>query len=368
MNRQVYLTIKLTDKLFTFLKEAQSNYSLYLIFTLNGVCMNNEKNLKDIESNNRREFLKKSVITLASITAVGAIGGLLYNRQQFSKKVNKINVKRFDLPLSPDTPNLVVAKGELPKKITQEAIKAIGGIEKFISKQDIVLIKPNIGWDRTPEQAANTNPEVVSALIEMCFNAGAKEVRITDVPCTDPRRALQRSGIGPVAEKMGAKVIIPEDSLFKDIEIGGKILNVWPVLTPTIEVDKVINVPVAKHHGLSGVTLGMKNLMGFIGGKRNQLHQDIHTSLTDLADFIRPTLIILDAVRALVRNGPQGGSIDDVVKLNTVVVSTDQVALDAYGITLFKQKPKEFPFIEMAYKRGIGQMHLEKLNIKEIIF
>ena len=174
------------------------------------------------------------------------------------------------------------------------------------------MLKPNIAWDRTPEQAANTNPDLVAEVVRQCWQAGAKRVIVTDVSCNEPRRCFQRSGIEAAARAEGAEVILPDPDHFREVDMGGVVLKNWPVFTPFLEADKVINLPIAKHHVLTGATLGMKNWYGILGGERNRLHQQIHQSLADLANFMLPTLTFMDCYRVLLRNGPTGGNPEDV--------------------------------------------------------
>jgi uncharacterized protein (DUF362 family) len=263
-------------------------------------------------------------------------------------------------------PDLVVAHGMSPEKIVHAAIDALGGIRKFISRGDIVVIKPNIGWDRTPEQAGNTNPEVVAAVVKLCFEAGASKVRVFDRPVNDPRRCFVQSGIAPAAAALGANVDYVDDRKFKDMEINGMALKSWPLYTEVFEADKVINIPIAKHHGLAKLTMSMKNWMGVMGGQRRQIHQKLDESLVDLSMKIKPTLTILDAVRILTANGPQGGSLTDVKRLDTVIAGVDQVAIDSYGATLFGMKGNDLGYVTLGHKLGIGQMDLNKVKIRKI--
>lgn len=141
----------------------------------------------------------------------------------------------------------------------------------------------------------------------------------------------------------------------------GDVLDLWPVYTPLVNADKIINVPVAKHHNLSKYTGGMKNWYGMLGGRRNRLHQNIDVSIADLATFMRPTLTILDATRVLMRNGPQGGNVDDARDLHQVIASLDQVAVDAYGATLIGEKAENVHYLKLAQERGIGSLHWESV-------
>ena len=263
-------------------------------------------------------------------------------------------------------PDLVVVHGASPEKIVKAALDALGGIKKFISRGDVVVIKPNIGWDRTPEQAGNTNPDVVAAVVKLCFEAGAKKVKVFDRPVNDPRRCYVQSGIAPAVSALGAEADYVDDRKFKDMAINGQALKSWPLYTDLFEADKVINIPIAKHHGLAKLTMSMKNWMGVMGGSRRQIHQKLDESLVDLSTKIKPTLTILDAVRILTANGPQGGSLADVKKLDTIIVGMDQVAIDSYGATLFGMKGSDLGYVTLGHKIGLGQMDLSKLHIKKL--
>jgi uncharacterized protein (DUF362 family) len=262
--------------------------------------------------------------------------------------------------------DLAVASGSSPAKITTAAINALGGIGKFISRGDIVVVKPNMAWDRTPEQAGNTNPEVVATVVKLCFEAGAKKVKVFDRPVNDPRRCYVQSGIADAARASGATVDYVDERKFRDMSIKGNAIKSWPLYTEVFEADKVINIPVAKHHSLAKLTLSMKNWMGIMGGARNRIHQRLDESLVDISMTVKPTLTILDAVRILTANGPQGGSLSDVKKMNTVIAGIDQVAVDSFGTTLFGMKGSDLGYVRLGAQSGLGVMDLSKLNIQKI--
>lgn len=274
----------------------------------------------------------------------------------------------------PEVPALAIAQypadnGEArpgePRALVQKVLEDLGGISRFIRPQDVVVIKPNIAWDRTPEQAANTNPEVVAEVVRQCRDAGAKRVVVTDVSCNEARRCFHRSGIEDAARAAGAEVILPDPDLFRDVDLGGVMLKTWPIFTPFLEADKILNLPIAKHHGLCGVTLGMKNWYGILGGQRSRLHQQIHQSLADLAGFMLPTLTIMDCYRILLRNGPTGGNLEDVALKKTVIAGTDPVALDAYVAKAYwNLDPQHLPYLQLAANRGLGTLEFEKLRVK----
>jgi len=263
-------------------------------------------------------------------------------------------------------PDLVVAHGASPERIVRAAVDTMGGIRMFISRGDVVVIKPNIGWDRIPEQAGNTNPEVVAAMVKLCFEAGAKKVKVFDRPVNDPRRCYVQSGIAPAAGALGAEVDYVDERKFRDMAINGEALKSWPLYSEVFEADKVINIPIAKHHSLAKLTMSMKNWMGVMGGSRRQIHQKLDESLVDLSMKIKPALTILDAVRILTANGPQGGNLADVKKLDMVIVGIDQVAIDSYGATLFGMKGSDLGYVRIGNKLGLGRMELNKLLIKKI--
>jgi len=263
-------------------------------------------------------------------------------------------------------PDLVISHGTSPALITEAALQALGGMNQFVSRGDVVLVKPNIAWDRTPEQAATTNPEVVATLVRVCLTAGAKEVKVFDYPCEDARRSYVRSGIMEAAKGAGAKVSYVDERRFRKMDLKGEALQDWEVYKEAVEVDKIINCPILKHHSLARLTMGMKNLMGLIGGDRSRLHWHLDQAIVDLAAFFKPTLVVLDAVRILTANGPQGGSPKYVKQLNTVAAGVDQVAVDAMGAKLFGLPPEEMEHLRIASKRDLGRMDLGKLRIKEV--
>ena len=291
-------------------------------------------------------------------------GGIDVHRAEGARQVRDFRLKEG---AGLELPELVIAKNNTdPQVLTRRAVDAIGGMKRFISRGDVVVVKPNIGWDRMPIHAANTNPDVVATVVQMAFEAGAKKVVVTDASCNDPNRCFQRSGIWRSAYKLGAEVIIPAEHRFRTMRLNGDVLDEWPVYTPLVQADKVINVPVAKHHNLAKYTGAMKNWYGSLGGRRNRLHQNIDVSVADLATFMRPTLVVVDATRVLVRNGPQGGNIDDTREMNTVIATVDQVAADSYGASLLGTKRENVPYLKMGHERGLGTMFWENLRVKEV--
>jgi uncharacterized protein (DUF362 family) len=257
-------------------------------------------------------------------------------------------------------------EGFSPKELTRKVFDGAGGMQRFVSRGDVVVIKPNISWARPPHLAATTNPEVLQGVIELCQEAGAKKVTIADNTIQDADLCFSTTGAGAVAKKTGAELIHPRPSLMRDMNLHGHLLSIWPVFMPLVEADKVINLPVAKDHILSSLTLGMKNWIGAVGGRRGRLHQDIHVNIVDLAQFFKPTVTLIDATQIMIRNGPMGGSTSDVAPKNTLILSNDPVAADAKAALLFGRTPEDIGFIRLAEKRGLGTQDFSKLLQKEV--
>ena len=261
---------------------------------------------------------------------------------------------------------LAIARGEPPARLVEVAVAALGGMERFVSRGAIVVVKPNIGWDRTPEQAANTNPEVVAAVVRLCLAAGAKKVKVFDNTCNDPRRCYTRSGIASLAKEAGAEVSYIDARKFKVMEVGGEAVSSWPVYTDVVEADVLINVPIAKDHDLAGLTIGMKNWLGAIGGRRSRLHQRLDEAIAELSRFFRPDLTVLDAVRILLRNGPQGGNLSDVQRMDTVAAGADPVAVDSYGASLFGRDAGTLGYLRLGEQMGLGTTDYRRLDVREL--
>ena len=305
----------------------------------------------------RRDFLK------AGVTAVAGFGVGWFEPQSLIPSPQLPALSTAHYKTSPADPDGIA---EEAKRLTRQAIDALGGMGRFVSKGNVVWIKPDIGWDRRPEQAATTNPDVVATLVEMCYQAGAKKVLVSDNPCNPARLSYPRSGIQPAAEKAGAEVPFLDERRFRKMSVNGKVLKEWEVYQDIVEADRLINVPIAKNHNLCLATLGMKNLMGAIGGARNRLHQDLGGTVADLAAFLKPRLVVLDAIRVLTANGPVGGNLADVKRKDTLVAGVDQVAVDAVGATLLGYKPESIGYILQGNARGLGTIDFKSLSPKQV--
>ncbi len=300
----------------------------------------------------RRDFIRASVGTAISLGLPGfGLSKLLAQTIQETESV----------------PDLAVVTNGDPASLTRQAIELLGGMKRFVSKGDVVVVKPNIGWDRSPEQAANTNPEVVAEVVKMCLESGAKKVRVFDRSCNTATRCYEHSGIQKAASDAGAEVSYVVDAGFSEVKFpNGEVLKSWPLYKPALEADVLIDVPIAKNHGATYLTMGIKNLMGIMGGDRGKVHWNIDDKLADLANFVRPQLTILDAYRILLKNGPQGGSLKDVELKKTIVAGPQIATVDAYGATLFGIKPTGLAHVVKAGKLGLGEIDLDKVNIRKI--
>ncbi|MBN1321243.1 MAG: DUF362 domain-containing protein [Thermoleophilia bacterium] len=266
----------------------------------------------------------------------------------------------------PSFPDLAVFRGDSPDQNVRAAVAQLGGMERFVKRDAKVVVKPNVLTGRPPEYATTTNPLVISAIIRMCFEAGAANVTVLDYPTSSPRGAFEESGLAQATKEAGGTLKYLSNRDFERIEIPeGVSIDSWPLVTAALEADTFINVPIGKTHGMAGLTLAMKNLMGIMGDPRGKIHIDYARKITDVNTVVRPDLVILDAYRVLMRNGPTGGNLDDVAMPKTVVAGTSQVAVDAYGATIMGWQPAGLASLVEANARGLGEIDLSKYAIFE---
>jgi uncharacterized protein (DUF362 family) len=263
-------------------------------------------------------------------------------------------------------PDLAVIRGELPDANVRAAMAQLGGMERFVKSGARVVVKPNVLTGRPPEYATTTNPIVLSAIIRMCLEVGAAEVTVLDYPTSSARAAFKESGLAQATAEAGGKLKYLSNRDFDRVDIPeGVAITSWPLITAALEADTLINVPIGKTHGMAGLTLAMKNLMGIMGDSRGKIHLDYPQKITDVNTRVKPHLVILDAYRILTRNGPTGGNLDDVAMPKTVVAGTSQVAVDAYGATIMGWQPSDLPSLVEAASRGLGEIDLSKYTIFE---
>jgi uncharacterized protein (DUF362 family) len=306
---------------------------------------------------------REAVVRLSQAAAAGAalVGGGAFFAGRTAARADAPGVPDWRVATSGPAARVHAARGGDPAANVRRVLAALGGMELFVKRGDLVLVKPNVGWDRLPEQAANTDPKVVAEIVRACRAAGARKVVVADLSCNDPQRCFARSGIRAAAEEAGAEVLDARQLRMTAVAIPGAAAGI-EVFEPLLQATKVVNVPVAKHHGLSRATLGMKNWFGVLGKGRARLHQDIDRSVAELASTFRPTLTVIDATRVLLGNGPQGGSLDDVRAVGAVCAGVDPVLCDAWGAAQLDLRPSDLGFVALAAKQGLGSSDLSRVQ------
>jgi uncharacterized protein (DUF362 family) len=304
----------------------------------------------------RRDFLKKSILLGTAAGAAHSLGG-------FS------NIFAMDRNPAPKGFDLVAIKGGEPQVMFDKAMESFGGMKSFVKKGQTVVLKPNIGWDVSAERAGNTNPLLVKQIIKHCFNAGAKDVYVFDHTCDDWKRSYSDSGIESAVKDAGGKIVSgASEGYYHDVEVkSGLTLKNAKVHELILNSDIFINVPILKHHGSAGMTIGMKNLMGIVWDRRFWHQNDLHQCIADFASYRKPDLTIVDAYNVMKRNGPRGVSKEDVVTMKSLLISRDIVAVDAAAAKLFGTEPEKVDYIRIANKMKLGEMDLNKLSINRII-
>lgn len=306
----------------------------------------------------RRDFLKTSVVAGAALT-------LNFEGLQAALSTHTVAVET--------APDLVAVMGGEPEEMLDKALEALGGIRKFIKKGQKVVIKPNIGWDRTPEMAGNTNPKLVKALVKKCFEAGAEKVTVFDHTCDTWQKCYETSGIAAAAKEAGA-IVMPgnDEKYYKEVSIpGGVNLKTAKIHEALVEADAWINVPVLKNHGGAKMTCAMKNYMGIVWDRRFFHSNDLQQCIADICTWQKkPVLNIVDAYRIMHQNGPQGKTAADVAVLKSLIASTNIVAIDTAALKLFNQVKKLDMEAVSHLSKGealqLGSTDLDKVTIKRI--
>ena len=315
---------------------------------------------KDNKKVSRRDFLKQLFKTSTAGAVTLATGAFFWNRHPVPFNALPLTIRRLD---GPNTRGLMaVAKQGKVTTLVRRAVEGVGGIERFVLKGDKVLLKVNCAFARPSWMGATTSPEVTTEMIRLCYQAGASSVKVTDFPINDADGCFTKSGLKKAIKDAGGEIILPSPSDFKRVQVSSGVIGEWETFySPLAWCDKLIGIPTAKTHNLCGASLAMKNWYGFIGGSRNRFHQDIHNVVAELGEFITPTLIVLDATRLLIKNGPTGGSSSDVVPGNTIAASTDQVAIDTFGAELLGLADHKPKYIRIAEEKGLGKSDYKSL-------
>ncbi|MCL1865181.1 MAG: DUF362 domain-containing protein [Spirochaetes bacterium] len=312
----------------------------------------------------------------------------MITRRRFIQKVKEISYKTFfSFTLFPlflkyakaaddksSFDMIALQGGKGPDELFKKGIEFLGGMKKFVKKGQKVLVKPNIGWDRSPEYGANTSPELIGVIVKECLNAGAAEVYVFDHTCDSWQNCYKNSKIEEYAKNNGGNVVAANSQEYyvKKSIPRAKVLKEALVHKLFVECDVVINVPVLKHHGSASVTGSMKNLMGVVWDRREWHSKDLHQCIADFATFRKTDLTVLDGWRVMVKNGPRGYSPSDAVKYEYLFISTDPVAIDSAGVSVLARenssikKPEDIRYIKLAREYGLGKTDLDKMNIKRI--
>ena len=321
----------------------------------------------DPQAVSRRRFMKRLAQAGVSIAAVGFLGYFFHDPTgpDGTSDVPGILVPDFSIPGI--GAGLAVAKGQMRDETVAKAIKGLGGMDRFIQKGDRVVLKVNAAFASPAMLSATTHPELVKKVIELCFHAGAKDVIVTDNPINDPAACFKLTGIEEAALSSGASLMLPKQSYFKPTTVkGGHLIKEWPTLyEPLKRATKLIGLAPLKDHQRSGASMTMKNWYGLLGGRRNIFHQDIHNTIKELALMVKPTLVILDGTTTMMTNGPTGGALSDLKQTDTMLVGTDQVAVDTCGARLLEKTPADLPFLQKAESAGVGTT--DYLSLKPIM-
>jgi uncharacterized protein (DUF362 family) len=314
---------------------------------------------------NRRQFMVRSAKAGASIIAACSISYWFYDSAGPGRQTTEaeaLQIPDFSMPELGERMSIV--RGDNRLKTLELALKSVGGLEAFIKKGDRVLLKVNAAFASAPMLSATSHPDIVAALTRLCLKAGAASVVVADNPINDPASCFRLTGIEQAARSAGATVVLPQNEFFKLFSLPqGQLIRNWPVFfDPLSRVDKIIGTAPVKDHHRSGASMIMKNWYGLLGGRRNIFHQDIHTIIQELAMMIKPTLVVLDGTTTMMHNGPTGGSLSDLKHTHTMIVSTDQVAADAYGAGLLDKTVADLAFIKKADAAGLGTADFRSLN------
>lgn len=313
----------------------------------------------------RRQFLGRLAKAGVAAAAACAAGAWLHDPKG-PDGFKDASSEHVALDFSSDAPGpkMSIVRGEDRVATLRTALKSLGGIETFVQKGDRVLLKVNAAFASPAMLSATTHPAVITEMARLCYQAGAASVVVTDNPINDPASCFALTGIADAARKAGARVVLPGAGTFRPMTVKkGKLIRNWPVLIePFRGITKVIGMAPLKDHHRSGASMIMKNWYGLLGGRRNIFHQDVHTIILELAMMVTPTLAILDATTAMMTNGPTGGSLSDLKNTHTMIVGTDQVAVDAFGASLLEKPLDALPFIGKAEAAGLGTADYRKLN------
>lgn len=248
----------------------------------------------------------------------------------------------------------------------RKAVDLLGGMGRFVTKGDRVLIKPNLLKAGTPDLAITTHPEVLRGVIRLVHECGG-EALVGDSPgFGELRRVSEKSGLLDVIEEEGAS--LAEFDAAVQLTNRGQFHH-FEIARAVHEADVVINVPKLKTHGMMTITGAVKNLFGCIPGRRKvQWHFNAGVNrdafarmLVELSALIRPKLTIMDAVLGMEGNGPGSG---DPRQIGLVIAGEDPVAVDVVSGTIVGADPAFLYIVRAAADAGIGETRLERIAIR----
>lgn len=305
----------------------------------------------------RRDFLKRLATAGAGVALAGMAAPMLVGAPGWGgAQAATVTERSFDFSVPAAGRRMGVGRDPERDVALDMALSALGGLKSFVTTGDRVVLKVNAGFSTPPELGATTHPALLEALIRRCRQAGAVEVVVTDNPVADTLSCFQVTGIAAAAKKAGARLVLPTADSFTPLTLpGGQLIRDWPVLLqPLLQATKYISVCPLKHHYLAGATMTIKNAYGLLGGSRGVFHQDVNAVIAELSQLVKPTLSVLDATWAMVRNGPTGGSTADLEERGFVAVSSDPVAVDAFGASLLGLAPADLTYLLRAATVGAG--------------
>ncbi len=326
----------------------------------------------------RRDFMKRAAGATALALAGGGLAAALLDARGPKAQPDSAEAKGlgdFSIPALRGKPGRMAvvradAKAEPDRAaMLLRALAALGGLETFIRPGDRVLLKVNAAFATSPTLGATTHPDLVAAMAGLCLKAGAASVSLTDNPIHSPESCFALTGIAEAAQKSGARVILPREDLFRPVSVpqsgsvGGRLIRDWPALAGALTgVTKLVNMAPVKDHHRAGASMCLKNMYGFLGGRRNVFHQDINGIIAELSLLATPTLCVLDGITVMMSNGPTGGSLSDLKAAHMLAVSTDPVAADAFGMELLGRALTEAPYLALAQGAGAGSTDYKSLN------
>lgn len=317
----------------------------------------------------RRQFISGVGYGLLSLGLAGC--GLNFNETssnaqntQYSQNTSG-NQSAASTASGYDRGKLIISEGTDPNLLIEKGFAALGGIGALIRSGSKVVLKPNFSVARKPEEAATTNPRLVAAVVKQCLAAGAKEVKVIDYPFQSPAVCLTNSGIKAAVEAVGGKAYATNaQSFYTQVDTGGKVLGTALFAKDVLAADVFINFPILKHHSITKVTLGLKNMMGLVWDRGYFHRTDLLQCIAELAAFCKPHLTIVDATRGIIDNGPTGPG--TIREWNQAIFGVDPVAVDTYAATLFGIKPAEIGYLTAAAQLGAGEMDLQKLTVVKV--